>query len=86
MRAAQSDLNDRTRQAASKTAAQDTTQLVKLPKLKMIKFGGKAFKWNHFLAQYEPAVHLRPNMSKRQKFNYLLASLTGKAAAATEGL
>lgn len=42
--------------------------------------------WNRFWSQYESAVHLRPNMSKGQKFNYLLASLTGKAAAAIEGL
>lgn len=66
--------------------AQDSTELVKLPKLEMIKFSGNSLEWTRFWTQYESAVHLRPNMSNGQKFNYLMSTLTGKAAAAIEGL
>lgn len=66
--------------------AQDSTELVKLPKLEMIKFSGNSLEWTRFWTQYESAVHVRPNMSNGQKFNYLMSTLTGKAAAAIEGL
>lgn len=65
------ELNSYARQAVAPSTAQDATKLVKLPKLEMIKFGGRALEWHRFWAQYESAVHLRPNMTKGQKFNYL---------------
>lgn len=68
------------------SAMQDATELLKLPKLELIKFIGNALEWTRFWTQYESAVHMRPNMSNGQKFNYLMSSLTGKAAAAIEGL
>lgn len=67
----QMELNSSARQAVAPSTTQDATELVKLPKLEMIKFGGRALEWHRFWAQYESAVHLRPNMTKGQKFNYL---------------
>lgn len=71
---------------AERTHPRDATELVKLPKLDLMKFDGNALTWRRFWSQYESAVHLRPNMSKGHKFNYLMSSVTGKAAAAIEGL
>lgn len=64
----------------------ETQELVKLPRLEMIKFDGKKTAWPRFWHQFETSVLNRANMSKNQKFNYLLASLSGEAASLIEGL
>lgn len=68
------------------SARPDELEMVKLPNLELIKFDGNMLEWNRFWTQYKSSVHDRPNMSKAQKFNYLMLSLAGKAAAEIEGL
>lgn len=63
-----------------------TQELVKLPRLGMIKFRGNIMTWHRVCNQFETSVHFRSNMSPGQMFNCLVASVVGKAAGAIHGL
>lgn len=58
----------------------------KLPKLTLPKFKGEITKWNSFWDTYESAIHVKQDISKIDKFNYLNSLLEGSAARAIQGL
>ena len=53
---------------------------VKLPKVELPKFDGTVTEWKSFRDFFGKAVHQNSALSKIDKFTYLKASLTGKAA------
>ncbi|XP_040068435.1 uncharacterized protein LOC120841582 [Ixodes scapularis] len=72
--------------ALRETAPREMNELVKLPKLELVKFDGNKLMWQRFWHQFETSIHLSPGMSNGHKFNYLMTVLTEKAALAIEGL
>ncbi|XP_040067221.1 uncharacterized protein LOC120840676 [Ixodes scapularis] len=72
--------------ALRETAPREMNELVKLPKLELVKFDVNKLMCQRFWHQFETSIHLRPGMSNGHKFNYLMTVLTGKAALAIEGL
>ncbi|XP_077501027.1 uncharacterized protein LOC144111873 [Amblyomma americanum] len=58
----------------------------KLPKLEIAKFSGDLRSWQRFWNQFESTIHKNEVLSAIAKFQYLTSYLTGKAAAAIEGL
>lgn len=63
-----------------------TTMTVKLPKLEITKFQGDIQAWQGFWSQFDCTIHQSETLSEIDKFKYLKSYLTGKAAAAIEGL
>ena len=59
---------------------------VKLPKVELPKFDGSVTEWMSFRDFFGNAVHRNSSLSNIDKFTYLKASLTGKAAEAIAGL
>lgn len=59
---------------------------VKLPKLELQKFSGDKLGWQPFWEHFRLAVHENSTLSDTEKFLYLRAALTGKAAAAVSGI
>ena len=59
---------------------------VKLPKVELPKFDGTVTEWMSFRDCFGNAVHQNSSLSKIDKFTYLKASLTGKAAETIAGL
>ena len=59
---------------------------VKLPKVELPKFDGSVTEWMSFRDFFGNAVHRNSSLSKIDKFTYLKASLTGKAAETIAGL
>ena len=57
----------------------------RLPKLTLPTFSGNILDWLTFWDSFRAAIHLNPNLSGVQKFNYLKAQLQGDAARAVEG-
>jgi len=57
----------------------------RLPKLTLPMFSGNPLDWLTFWDSFRAAIHLNPNLSGVQKFNYLKAQLQGEAAKAIEG-
>jgi len=49
-------------------------------------FSGNTLDWLTFWDSFRAAIHLNPNLSSVQKFNYLKAQLQGDAAKAIKGL
>lgn len=58
----------------------------KLPKLHLPKFSGDITKFQTFWDSFESAVHLNPELSSIDKFNYLKALVEGPAASTILGL
>ena len=56
----------------------------KLPKLTLPVFSGNPLDWLTFWDLFQVAIHLNPNLSGVQKFNYLKAQLQGEVAKAIE--
>ena len=54
-------------------AQQFTTS--RLPKLTLPSFSGNLLDWLTFWDSFQAAIHLNPNLSRVQKFNYLKAKL-----------
>ena len=52
----------------------------RLPKLALPMFSGNPLAWLTFWDSFQAAIHLNPNLSGVQKFNYLKAQLQGDAA------
>ena len=59
---------------------------VKLPKLVLKKFGGDPTDWTTFWDSFESAVHMNPDLTGMDKFNYLHSLLERTAAEAISGL
>ena len=59
---------------------------VKLPKLTLRKFSGDPTAWTPFWDSYESAIHLNPDLSDIDKFNYLQSLVEHSAAEAIAGL
>ena len=57
----------------------------RLPKLTLPTFSGNILDWLTFWDSFQAAIHLNPNLSGVQKFNYLKAQLQGDAARTVEG-
>ena len=60
----------------------NTRPRIKLPKLTLRKFNGDITNWITFWDSYESTIHLNPELSAVDKFNYL-TSLVEKTAAET---
>ncbi|XP_064469396.1 uncharacterized protein LOC135384100 [Ornithodoros turicata] len=73
-------------QGARRAVSTSREEVVKLPKLEVIRFDGNRMMWQRFWNQFKTTVHDRQAMSKTHKFSYLLKSSTGPAASAIEGL
>ena len=58
----------------------------KLPKLHLAKFSGDISKFQMFWDSFESAVHLNPELSSIDRFNYLKALVEGPAASTILGL
>ena len=59
---------------------------VKLPKWELKKFNGDHSKWISFWDTFEASVHENENLSRIDKFNYLISLLERSAAEAISGL
>ena len=57
----------------------------RLPKLNLPQFSGDPLAWQTFWDSFEAAIHLNPNLTGVQKFNYLRAQLQGDAARVVAG-
>ena len=68
------------------TKAQPHGSKVKLPKLTLEKFSGDATAWTTFWDSYESAIHLNPDLSDIDKFNYLQSLVEQLAAESIAGL
>ena len=60
-------------------------QKVKLPKLPLPVFGGKITEWPAFWDSYSSTVDKNEELSKVDKFKYLISSLSGEAREALNG-
>ena len=58
----------------------------RLPKLTLPTFSGNPLAWLTFWDSFQAAIHLNPNLSGVQKFNYLKAQLQGNAARTIDGI
>ncbi|XP_075539699.1 uncharacterized protein LOC142574522 [Dermacentor variabilis] len=65
---------------------QSVSATTKLPKLEIGKFSGDLRSWQKFWNQFESTIHKNSTLPAIAKFQYLTSYLTGKAAAAIEGL
>ena len=57
----------------------------RLPKLTLPTFSGDPLNWLTFWDSFQAAIHLNPNLSEVQMFNYLKAQLDRDAAKKIEG-
>ena len=83
------DSNDRACTSPTPSSVPDrirTTTKVKLPKLSLRKFDGDLTSWATFWDSYESLIHLNPDLSSVDKFNYLHSLVDGIAAEAIAGL
>ena len=69
------DLHDHSQQFA----------LCRLPEMTLPKFSGNPLEWLTFWDSFQASIHLNPNLSGVQKFNYLKAHLHGDAARTVAG-
>jgi len=58
----------------------------RLPKLTLLSFSGNPLDWLTFWDSFKAAIHLNPNLSGIQKFNYLKSQLQGDAARSIDGI
>ena len=58
---------------------------VRLPKLELPKFKGNITKWIPFWDSFKSAIHDNPDMSKVDKFNYLMSLSEGPASKVVQG-
>ncbi|KAH7969957.1 hypothetical protein HPB52_023090 [Rhipicephalus sanguineus] len=72
----------------STTALSSTSSAspLKLPKLELQKFNGDRVGWQPFWEQFRQAVHENCTLSNIERFLYLRAVLTGRAAAAVSDI
>ncbi|XP_037520857.1 uncharacterized protein LOC119397504 [Rhipicephalus sanguineus] len=73
-------------QSTVATTLQLPSLTTRLPKLEIAKFNGDLRSWTRFWNQFESTIHKNPALHTIDKFQYLTSYLTGKAAAAIDGL
>ena len=81
--------NDRAHASPTSSPVPDrirTTNKVKLPKLCLRKFEGDLTSWATFWDSFQSSIHLNPDLSSVDKFNYLHSLVDGIAAEAIAGL
>lgn len=61
------------------------TNSVKLPKLQMSSFAGDPLQWHTFWDSFRASIHLNPDLSPVEKFNYLKGLLTDDAWRIADG-
>ena len=59
---------------------------VRLPKISLPRFSGDPLKWTTFWDPYQSVIHLNPDISKVDKFNYLRSLLDHTALDSIDGL
>ncbi|XP_071640872.1 uncharacterized protein [Temnothorax longispinosus] len=59
---------------------------IKLPKIALPQFNGDLDKWPSFIALYNQAIHENRSLSAIEKYQYLLASLSGEALGVVRNL
>ena len=77
--------NDRAHASPTSSPVPDrirTTNKVKLPRLCLRKFEGDLTSWATFWDSYQSSIHLNPDLSSVDKFNYLHSLVDGIAAEA----
>lgn len=72
--------------ATSTTSYQAQAATTRLPKLEISKFNGDLRSWQKFWSEFESTIHKNSALPEIDKFKYLSSYLTGRAAAAIEGL
>ncbi|XP_071632804.1 uncharacterized protein [Temnothorax longispinosus] len=77
--------------AAERAAAQQSsrpapTSAIKLPKIDLPKFEGDLALWPSFIALFDTAIHENSGVADIQKFQYLLASLSGETLGVVKNL
>lgn len=72
--------------ASSTTSFQSQEATTRLPKLEIAKFNGDVRSWPKFWNEFESTIHKNSALPAIDKFKYLSSYLTGRAAAAIEGL
>ncbi|XP_070385218.1 uncharacterized protein [Dermacentor albipictus] len=72
--------------SVSPATSQPLSATTKLPKLEIAKFSGDLRSGQKFWNQFESTIHKNSTLPAIAKFQYLTSYLTGKAAAAIEGL
>lgn len=80
---------DHTSASSERESSSDISQLtptVKLLKLEMAEFTGELRHWQGFWSQFDSRISANQNISKVDKFKYLISYFTGKMAAAIAGL
>ena len=58
----------------------------RLPKLTLPSFFGNPLNWLTFWDSFQAAIHLNPNLSGIQKFNYVKSQLQGDAVQCIDGI
>lgn len=61
------------------------SRVQRLPKLSLPGFSGDLLQWQNFWDSYETSVHLNPDLTDVEKFNYLRSLLVGDAAKTISG-
>jgi hypothetical protein len=62
------------------------SQIVKLPKVELVKFDGQLSKYHEFRDSFKTSVHKNKSISAVDKMNYLKAQLSGEAKSVIAGL
>ena len=62
-----------------KQATVGASSTVKLPKVEMLSYNGDKLKWKEFWDSFETTVYKNPNLSPKEKVNYLKSKLSGPA-------
>ncbi|XP_024883800.1 uncharacterized protein LOC112462314 [Temnothorax curvispinosus] len=72
--------------ASSRNAPPAHHSAIKLPKIAFPQFTGDLALWPSFIALFDSAIHENPGVSAIEKFQYLLASLSGEALGVVKNL
>jgi hypothetical protein len=67
-------------------AVSTKSNMVKLPKLELVKFDGQLLKYHEFWDSFKTSVHENKSISAVDKMNYLKTQLSGEAKSVIAGL
>ena len=81
--ARQTDILDR---VANNAGTINADNRVKLPTIKLPRFDGKIEDWKAFSDSFRSIIHVRPQLSDVEKFQYLVSSISGDAAKIIESI
>lgn len=80
-----SEVEDSLSEASSATTSAPSSH-IRLPKLQLKSFDGKASQWIVFYNLFDSTVHSNKSLSDVEKFQYLLSSLQGEALTLVKAL